>query len=248
MKKLGIVLFALGAAAIGYGFLILAAASGTKFFAVWFLIGAFFFWTGFMTFGRRWHAVPSAVRIALAVLVAAAVVVVAGGTACIMTHFQDRAPDGLDEIIVLGAQVRDSGPSRVLRSRLNAAASYLEENPDTVCIVSGGQGPNEPCTEAEAMKNYLVEKGIPEDQILLEDKSTTTVENLKFSSRFLNRREDSVGIVTNNFHMFRSLKLARKNGYRNCEGIAAGSTPLYLPNNILRECLGIVKEVVCGNF
>ena len=102
--------------------------------------------------------------------------------------------------------------------------------------------------EAEAMKNYLVGKGIPEDQILLEDKSTTTVENLKFSSRFLNRREDSVGIVTNNFHMFRSLKLARKNGYRNCEGIAAGSTPLYLPNNILRECLGIVKEVVCGNF
>ena len=201
-----------------------------------------------MTNGNHWHAVPPVVRIALAVLVTAAVVIVAAGMACIMTHFHDRAPDGLDEIIVLGAQVRESGPSRVLRSRLNAAAAYLAENPDTVCIVSGGQGPNEPYTEAEAMKKYLVRKGIPENQILEEDKSTTTVENLEFSSRFLNRKEDSVGIVTNNFHMFRSLKLAKKNGYQNCRGIAAGSTPLYLPNNILRECLGIVKEVMWGNF
>lgn len=248
MKRVGILLYILGAAAVGYGFLILAAASGTKFFAVWFLIGVFFFWTGFMTFGNHWGAVPSAVRIALAVLAAAAVIIVAGGTACVMTHFHDRASDGLDEIIVLGAQVRETGPSRVLRSRLNAAASYLKDNPETICIVSGGQGPNEPCTEAEAMKEYLVEKGIREDRILMEDKSTTTVENLEFSSRFLNREEDSVGIVTNNFHMFRSLKLAKKNGYRKCQGIAAGSTPLYLPNNILRECLGIAKEVVSGNF
>ena len=248
MRKVGILLFIIGAAAIGYGFLILAAASGTKFFVIWFLIGAFFLWAGYMTNGNHWHAVLSAVRIALAVLVTAAVVIVAAGTACIMTHFHDRAPDGLDEIIVIGAQVRESGPSRVLRSRLNAAAAYLAENPDTVCIVSGGQGPNEPCTEAEAMKEYLVRKGIPENQILEEDKSTTTVENLEFSSRFLNRKEDSVGIVTNNFHMFRSLKLAKKNGYQNCRGIAAGSTPLYLPNNILRECLGIVKEVMWGNF
>ncbi len=248
MKRVGILLYVLGVAAVGYGFLILAAASGTKFFAIWFLIGAFFIWAGYMTKGNHWRAVPPVIRIALGVLVAAAVIVIAGGTACIMTHFHDRAPDGLDEIIVLGAQVRESGPSRVLRSRLNAATSYLKGNPETVCIVSGGQGPNEPCTEAKAMKDYLVEKGIAEDRILLEDRSTTTVENLEFSSRFLNRREDSVGIVTNNFHMFRSLKLAKKGGYRHCEGIAAGSTPLYLPNNILRECLGIVKEVVSGNF
>jgi len=252
VKKLGIlsgvIFLVLGIICVLYGCLIYAVASGTKFFAVWYLIAAFFFWISFMTWGGHWGEVPGVLRVLLAVLISCGVLVLVIGNVYILTEFHDRGERNLDTIVVLGAQVRKTGPSRVLRSRLDTAAAYLKENPDTLCIVSGGQGPNEPCTEAEAMKKYLAGKGIPADRIIEENKSESTLENLEYSSRYLNREKDSIGIVTNNFHVFRSLRLAKKDGYRNVCGIAAPSNPLYLPNNMLRECLGIVKEVVCGNF
>ena len=142
----------------------------------------------------------------------------------------------------MGAQVRDDGPSKVLQYRLDAAQHYLKENPETVCIVSGGQGVNEPCTEAEAMAEYLVEHGIDKNRIILEDVSKNTMENIRNSKTFIDVASDAVGIVTNNFHMFRAVKLAEAQGLENVYGIAAGSNIIYLPNNVLRECLGIVKD------
>ncbi|MGN0362367.1 MAG: YdcF family protein [Bilifractor sp.] len=248
VKKLGILFLMIGVICVIYGCLIYAVVSGTKFFAIWYLIAAFFFWISFMTWGSHWKGVPVVLRVVLAVVLSCAVLVLVVGNICIMTEFHDKGKSRLDTIIVLGAQVRTSGPSRVLRSRLDTASDYLKENPETICIVSGGQGPNEPCTEAEAMKKYLVGKGIPEGRILEENKSESTLENLEYSSKLLDRDRDSIGIVTNDFHVFRSMRLAKKDGYRNVCGIAAPSNPLYLPNNMLRECLGIVKEVVCGNF
>lgn len=84
----------------------------------------------------------------------------------------------MDYIIVLGAQVKESGPSVVLRYRLDRAVSYLKENDNTLVIVSGGKGINEPATEASVMKEYLINEGINEERIIIEDKSNTTKENL----------------------------------------------------------------------
>ena len=80
---------------------------------------------------------------------------------CVVSHMHDKGEDGLDYIVVLGAQMRQNGPSVVLQYRLDEAIKYLNDNPDTICIVSGGQGYNEPCTEAQGMAEYLEKKGVP---------------------------------------------------------------------------------------
>ena len=160
---------------------------------------------------------------------------------------------GREYILVLGARVREDGASRVLRYRLERAVHFLKEHPETTAIVSGGRGSDEPCTEAEAMRDYNHKNGIDGARILLEDRSVNTSQNIRFSADVIRERGDlveqaDVGIVTSNFHMFRALKLAKKAGYRHVYGIPAKSTPFFLPNNVFRESLGIVKDWLCGNL
>lgn len=114
-------------------------------------------------------------------------------------------------MIVLGAQVHADKPSVVLKYRLDEAILYLNENPETVCIVAGGQGKNEPYSEAYGMAQYLMQNGIDKDRILLEDQSKTTEENLRYSRKFLPEGA-KVGIITNDFHMFRALQIAKNRG------------------------------------
>ena len=167
---------------------------------------------------------------------------------CIISAFFTKPEAGLDYLIVLGAQVRTTGPSIVLRYRLDKAYDYLEKNPGTKCIVSGGKGDNEPEAEGIVMKRYLVEKGIRPERILVENASVNTVENIKNSSEYLNKTKDTVGIVTNNFHVYRGVSIAKKEGFTHAVGIVATSNIFYLPNNMLRESFGIVKDLLVGNM
>ncbi len=98
------------------------------------------------------------------------------------------------------------------------------------------------------MHDYLVGKGIPEERIIMEDKSTDTSENIAFSSQFLDMENDSVGIVTNNFHVFRGVHLAKHFGIKNVCGIAAPSNIYFQLNNMVREFFGIMKDLVYGNL
>ena len=131
---------------------------------------------------------------------------------------------------------------------MDAAVDYLNGNPDTICIVSGGQGTNEPFSEAEGMAKYLLDKGIDEHRIVLEDKSTSTVENIQNSKILMEESYNGVGIVTNNFHVFRAVQIAKVQGLEGVCGIAADSNVLYLPNNVLRECCGILKDWLMNNI
>lgn len=131
---------------------------------------------------------------------------------------------------------------------IQTAIDYLNENPDTICIVSGGQGANEPFSEAKGMADYLTEHGIEEERILLEEKSTNTVENIEYSKALMEQPYDGVGIVTNNFHVFRAVRIAKVRGLESVYGIAADSNVLYLPNNVLRECCGIFKDWIMKNM
>ena len=160
-----------------------------------------------------------------------------------------RPPRGLDYVIVLGADLNPSGkPKEALRYRLDAALAYLEESPETRCIVSGGQGADEVRSEASAMREYLVERGIASDRIAIEDRSTSTAENLRFSARLMDSPRASAGVVTNDFHVFRAVCIARKQGLVNAHGLAAASNRLYLPQAALRECAAIVKDALAGNL
>ena len=160
--------------------------------------------------------------------------------------FTSILPEGI--MIVLGAQMKPDGPSRVLQYRLDAAYDYLVENPDTKVIVSGGQGSDEMISEAQGMYDYLAGRGIEKERIIREDRSVNTVQNLKYSAEFLDREQDSVCIVSNNFHMFRARRLAEKLGYQKVCGLAAKGDPVLMANNMLREFFGVMKDFTYGNL
>ena len=236
----------LGGLCIFY-FLILVIFVGlsTKFNFVWLLAGVCLLVLGIL-FAKNKIKLSKGAGKAASIVVAAGLIIFLNIEGLIVSGFFEKGEENLDYVIVLGAQMKENGPSSTLKARLDKAIDYLEENPDTKVIVSGGQGSDEPISEAEGMKNYLVQSGIAEDRILMENHSVNTNQNLKFSSEYINIEEDTVGIVTSNFHIYRSVKLAEKQGYENVCGIAAKSHNFLLPANMLREFICIVYYGVTG--
>lgn len=153
-----------------------------------------------------------------------------------------------DYMIILGAQVKGTKVSRSLRYRLDTAAIYLKEHKETKVIVSGGQGKGEDITEAEAMFSYLVELGVEPSQIIKEDRSTNTEENIRFSRQYFNDTPEHVLIVSNGFHLYRALAIGRKQGLESCSGLAAPTDCIMCPHYYLREALAILKYKITGNI
>lgn len=227
--------------------LAITGGTGTWFFLIWGIMGvAFTLWGIFR--GHIWHVMPHWLHITAGTLFLLMLAVFLFTEGCIISGFSKNTDKELDYIVVLGAQLKTTGPSRVLQYRLDTAYEYLTAHPDTKVIVSGGQGSNEPASEAQGMYDYLVKRGIEPGRIVLEDKSVNTEQNIRFSKEFLQADADKVGIVSNNFHVFRAVKLAKAAGYRNVVGIAAPATAFYLPNNMLREFFGVVKDFLMGHF
>ena len=131
-------------------------------------------------------------------------------------------------MIILGCQLREDGPSILLQDRLDEALDYLDNHPDMTVVVSGGQGPNEPTTEARGMADYLLAHGIPEEQILLEDQSHNTSQNLAYSMRVLEEAgvdwEGRVLVVSDGFHLARVRMLASRHGLGQVSTLAAPSS------------------------
>ncbi len=241
-----IIVFILAGISILYGFVILAVRSGSSFFMVWFAVGILLAADGICTHFGLFSAMPKALHVTLLSLLGAALAVFLFAQGLVISGFFPTGERNLDYILVLGAQIREDGPSVVLRQRLDTAVDYLNENPETKCIVSGGQGHNESMTEAQGMKIYLTQHGIAEDRILTEDRSENTVLNIRNSMCLFDAEEDRVGIVTSDFHMYRSTHIAKKQGVRKIYQLPASSTPLYLPNNAVRDAFGIMKDTLTG--
>lgn len=248
-KRMTMVCYVLAALCIVYCLgVVLTKAAGTRFFLIWLFAAAFFAFLGVAVKNGLWYRLPlpgKAVCLGLACLGASLFCFVEG---LVLSGFSAKGEPGLSYIIVLGAQMKQNGPSVALARRLDAACRYLEENPDTVCVVSGGQGSNEPVSEAEGMYEYLVKKGIAPLRIIKEEQSVRTAENLAFSRKLIPGEVKRVGIVTSNFHVYRSVALARRQGFPEAVGIAASSGLYFLPNNMLREFFGIMKDRMLGNM
>ena len=244
-----VILFTIiGILCILYGIMVLMIRSGTTFFVVWFALGAFFLLLGFLVHNHLLEKLPKILRTLLLIAICAGIPMLAVCEGFVLRGFSSRAPAGLDYLIVLGAQVREDGPSAVLKYRLDAAAQYLQENNSTVCIVTGGKGAAEPFPEGQGMKDYLVKSGIPEDRIIVEDRALNTVQNIQYSMALMSSPNAPTAIVTNNFHVTRGLALARGQGLTDVYAIAAPSDPLFLPNNMLREFFGLTKDFLLGNL
>ena len=158
----------------------------------------------------------------------------------IIQYSHVKAPKNADYLIVLGARVKGKEPSKVLACRIDAAAKYLKENTDTLVIASGGKGPGEDITEAEAIKRELVSQGINKSRILLEEHSTDTYENIEFSKEFIPPNAEQGLVVTNTFHLYRALSIAKYQGLR-VEGLSAETPWSAVIKSYSREYLAITK-------
>ena len=155
----------------------------------------------------------------------------------------DDAEYNEETVIVLGCGIRGERVSIGLAKRLNKAYEYHLQNPEAVIIVSGGQGPQEDISEALAMKRYLINKGVPEDKIIMEDKSTSTIENFRFSHEIMKEKgfsDSSVVFVTNGYHVYRAASYAKAEGLT-VKHLGTDIIWYTIPMNYMREMLAVLK-------
>ena len=189
---------------------------------------------------RKSHAgAAKALRVTLSTLL---LLGIAAYTITLVPIIQAATPQADTEyeyIVVLGAKVNGQSPSLSLRERIDAAYDYLTAHPQTIAIVSGGQGPDEGISEAQCMFNELTKMGIADNRIWLEDKSTSTRENLNFSLALIQKKTeifpDTIGLISSEYHIFRATLVAEECGVY-AVGIPAPTSWLTLKlNYYLRE-------------
>ena len=155
-------------------------------------------------------------------------------TMVVRGSFADESDAPVSAVIVLGAGVNGETPSLTLRTRIDAAAAYLEEHPDVPVVLSGGQGPGEAITEAECMRRALVRRGVDESRLYPEERSTSTQENLRYSRAILEELgvdpARRVAIVTSDFHLCRA---------RLMWGGDTAAVPAHLPSALYFQCLTV---------
>lgn len=154
-------------------------------------------------------------------------------------------------MVILGCQVKPWGPSILLQDRINKAADYLKDHPDVVVVASGGQGPDEHMSEAQAIHDALVEQGIDPNRILQEDGSYNTIQNLRYSMALLEENgydiEDDIVVVSNGFHLTRVRMLWNRihGDDDNLSTLAAPSS--HVPSRFkmyIREPIALVKSFI----
>ncbi|MBR2955544.1 MAG: YdcF family protein, partial [Ruminococcus sp.] len=181
----------------------------------------------------------------------------AGGIACIalvgavviscfmVKAMNDKPKNSQTTVVVLGCQINGETPSRMLKRRLDAAYDYLSENDDVKVIVSGGQGSDEVTSEADVMRKYLLQRGVEDSRIYMENKSTSTEENLRFSKEIIEKEGlcEKITIVTDGFHQLRADILAKKQGIE-ARNISASTEKWLLPTYWIREIYGVAYYLV----
>ena len=271
------ILIGLGVLCVAYFIVIVVYAGiGTSFAFIWLFFAALLL---FLVYGRWYYSrnmdrIPRWVPVSVVTTCVAGVVALA--VLCVLVFLGAASSDkkNLDYVIVLGARVKEHTVSNSLKKRLDKAIEYAEENPDTILVLSGGRGPGEDVSEAEVMRQYLEYNGVRPEQLLIEDRSVSTVENIAYSKVVieehrnrdkkelvpLTRRTTSVpyaiapdkpleiGVLTSNFHIYRARLTAEKWGFDNVYGISADSDPVLFIHLCVRECASIVKDRLMGNM
>lgn len=146
----------------------------------------------------------------------------------------------IDTILVLGGGTKNNRPGAVLKGRLDQALAYAENHPDVNFIVSGGLGFGKTTSEGTIMKNYLMENGIQPERITIEEKATSTYENLLYTKKMI-QPDDQVLIVTSDFHLFRTKLIASRVGVE-AEGLGSPLRISSVPQAHVREYMAIIKS------
>ena len=191
-------------------------------------------------------------RIAAAIVLAAGIAVFGVIEAPIVAGARNDAPNDVEYLVVLGAGLHGDVPSLSLTDRLEGALAWLEAHPDCVAVVSGGQGPGETMTEGEAMGIWLEARGIDPSRIIVEDRATSTQENLEYSFALIRGRggepDGNCAIVTSEYHLYRAKALAARQGVE-CFGVAARTSwPTLMLNYFIREGFAVTYYRLTGEI
>ncbi len=143
-------------------------------------------------------------------------------------------------VMIPGCSVLGTHPSKMLVHRLDTACKVLQAHPDFSCIVTGGQGRGEDCTEAQAMRDWLVEQGIDARRIYLEDRSTNTWQNLSFAKNILvkNHLPETILVVSDRYHLFRCSRIAKRL-HLPCSCLPCPINPVVAFGYWFRECVAL---------
>ena len=260
---------------IYYGIIVVYSGVKTSFSVIWLILA---FCLALMAAASHFHSrfkerIPLPLTVSAVTVAAALFVIFLSVEAAMALNFVSFKKQSVDYLIVLGAQVKGDEMSNSLRYRLEKALEYAEIHPNTVLVLSGGQGEGENISEAGMMYQYLKEHGVPEYQMIKEEQSTSTYENMVYSRLLIEERENErrttirnvmhaagylvppdeevpihVGIVTSNFHMLRAKGIARKVGIQDPYGISSESDPVLFVHFCVRECFAILKDKFMGNM
>ena len=178
-------------------------------------------------------------------------VLLAAITEGIIIHASFGFPEeDVSYLVVLGAKVRADGPSLSLQNRIDAAYAYLAAHPDTVAVVTGGRGEDEPMTEAKCMYDRLTAMGIDGSRIWMEDKATSTWENLRFSLDLIEEKTGSrpakIGVLSSEYHLYRAGLFAKACGVEFIGVPARTTNPVLMVNYFLREVAGVWHFMLLG--
>ena len=189
-----------------------------------------------------WHTAVGKITEIILLVICAGIIALAVATGVSMISASASTAEPGSTVVVLGARVYKNRVSTALKTRLDAAIKFLNDNPDSVCIVSGGQGANEPCTESSVMYDYMTARGVDPARIYMEDQSTDTEENIRFSKAIIESEglNPVIGLATDGYHEDRAIRYAGEAGLT-AGAIPAGTIWWLVPTSIVREMYGILE-------
>ena len=258
-----------------YGVILLYSGAGTSLSVIWLIFAAVLGLMGAVVHGYHLfrHKIPIRLEVSVITVVTAIFAIFLSVEIAMGFNFFSLKKQSTDYVVVLGYQVQNGEVSKTLEYRLDKAYEYAKVHPNTVFILSGGKNGGEEVSEAEVMYDYLKKRGVPEYQMIKEEQSSSTYENLVYSKLIIDERERNrrgwikdllsrsgylsppdeevtirVGIVTSNFHVLRAKSIAKHVGIEHVSGIAAKSDPVLFLHLCVRECLAILKDKFVGNM
>lgn len=255
-----VIIILLGLVGIAYDVYLICSCPGTFwdnvfcFTHIWSAAGVYLIFTGiyrlknnrtFWSVWKRW------IKVLFVLLVIAGGIISAASLYFIFTPRIAEDSEPVDYVILLGGGVSKDGilPDSVLR-RVERTAEYLKKHPNAVCVVSGGTLDYLPVAEAPSLKKYLVENGIDEKKVLVEDQALDTIQNFEYSCKMLSDYtalpqskilESPVAVVTSRFHLRRAELLAERMGFTNIKGISSKTPVLKIPHTYVREICAYIK-------
>lgn len=222
------------------------ALAGYSFgaYAIWAVGAAFLYFMALRHFSEKYPKVCLILNKTAVYAIIILIFVTITTLAIIIQSSSDADNSGADYAVVLGAGVNGTTPSASLSARLRAAEEYARSNPDTILILSGGQGGGESITEAQCMYNWLTNRGIDADRLILEERSGSTEENLAFSAEIIFGREPDfdgrICVVTESYHLCRAKLYAHRAGLERVVGQGAYTgLPVLTGIYYLRECVAL---------